>query len=336
LRKHNSFSTYQESTEFDDVSIEPIESEELLVESFDSSATKAEMKEAFAEISFLDGNSALERGDQQKAINHYQDALNYTSKKQELFSKIEGNLLSEFNQNVSEQVIKLLVAQNKELNRLSSGLKDKEKITNTQIAKPTNSQIAKPASLRTIKSTNTQIAKPTNSQLSRSYFLEEETIKISSVKKIKALDQTTNTTPKPFRKAIEFSSLIIILFASIGYYSFGASQNQIDSQVKVKLLMPQDQATLKNWPVTFSWNSSKENSSYILQIIDTQGESKGNIVLEFRTSSTSYIPVPDSAKYLSNYHRYKWRVIPITEDKKSLPYSENSGEFLTLTLNKEN
>lgn len=338
LRKYNSSSsTYEQLNEFDDIDLEPLEKDitdkDLFVGgSLSPSSAKSEMKEAFAEISFLDGNSAFERGDVQKAINHYQDALNYTSKRQELFSQIEKYLFLDSNIKLgSEQIIKSLVSQNKELNQSNSqGSELKDKISDSQIAKPINSELFRPTALKLIKPTTLQ---PPRLSVEQS---DENIIVSPKSRRLKSLDPSVKSSPKPLRKAVEFSSLIIILFSSIAYYTFGTSQSQVDKQVKIKLLAPQDQATLKNWPVVFNWSSSSQSSNYILQIIDAQGDAQGKIVLEFHTSDTSYAPIPDSLKYLANYHKYKWKVIPVTEDQKKLSFSENSAEFLTLTLTKEN
>jgi len=316
LKNHNS--SLKKVDDFDDIEIEPLEDPFYSLKLYTTNtpdkmnvnSEDVNVNEALSELSLLEGNTLFQRGDIEQSVSNYQDALKYSSKKQELFLKIEQYLSLENNVALgSEQVLVKLTRQNKDLS-----------LSIDKAIKPASKQ----NSLVSVTNKPTALIKPQQ-----------------NAEGAKLLDKKNGTEPKikktdnpNLKKTFQTTSVSILCL--IGFITFfGFSTVRQEKRVQVKLLAPQDQATIKTWPILFSWHSSNQQAHYLLQVIDNEGDDLGKLVFQFRTSETNYIFSQETIKHIKKYHKYKWRIVPVTENQEKIAFSENSSEFVTLTLNKD-
>ena len=298
-----------------------------------SLAQDGAVKKALAEISFIEANETLEKGDLQSAITKYKEAISYCSDDAGYYLKL----------------IEALSKDNKYKQELDALLKDAARRF------PDNSEVkAKLAELnlsskqeakKQTKSVNNSAPTTKTLETSREQNSTEKSIKSSKLNAKSNINSTTNADAnannsrmkklknnvyvvtegakkqKPYIQVITAIFLIVLPIAIL----FGLNRTYKETIIETIPVAPEAQSNLAINQLYFCWTSNTDKTDYLLQI-----EQEGKPVLERYTREKFYLVSQEDAESIKKNIYCTWRAIPISPKRESLKYKTIEGQFMVV------
>ena len=253
---------------------------------------------ALARINFFEGESLLKRGEARAAITQFREAINNDEKNDQYYYKLALTLAADENSMAeAREALLKAIALNKNnpdyqaqlglLYKKSGGeaIPVKERHIKRHIE--TVSPAIKPARVGRRK------------------------------RKLRLVGKELIERPEGF-KLINIIVLGLIVVFTLSALSLSLRA----SRFEIKLLIPEEKATLKISDIEFRWVPHAGNIDYLIQV-----ETNGKKVLERYTRANRYVPTIEEMSLFKPGYRYQWRVVPISPKRRPLAFKTNDREF---------
>jgi tetratricopeptide (TPR) repeat protein len=320
------------------------------------------LKETLAEMSLIEAEECLERGDKTGAINSLKDAIKNYPENPTYYLKLTDLYIEE---NKQPEAIKLLSAaleyspQNDELKnkleKIQESLKPKNEIIAPQV---THSQKLKeiPAEVLADIDAHVERSKIPNQKQSSTIETQLERSKIPNQKQPTAklnankllcpkcniindiedlkctycntpLSAANKIKPKPPETVVENSNRlktknIIILVVMAIVLAISFPLARRENAIVVDPIEPADKSTLDINKAEFQWDSVTENIGFLLTI-----EKDNQKIIERYTNNLVYTLSYDEIGLLKTNEVYSWQVIPVSPKRETLNYRTKKSEF---------
>lgn len=293
------------------------------------------LKETLAEMSFIEAEESLERGDRSSAIDALNEAIKNFPENSVYYLKL-ADVLAE---NSKPEAITMLnqaldkVSDNSEITAKLAELqpKPKPKSTLSTSIKPANfSDKAKsPAKVKDdsevfLSSPDDSLSKkvtcPACKQLNdiKQVKCQRCTRPLSRVNRIKAksIESVSNLSNRLKTRDI----IILIGIIAITLVSFPIAHKQ--TALVVKILRPNDQGVLFKEQPEFQWDVEMENLGFLLVV-----EKDGKTIVERFTNNSFYTLSYEEIERLETGELYTWKVIPLSPKRVPLNYKSKVSDF---------
>ena len=288
------------------------------------------VKKALAEISFIEANETLEKGDLQSAIAKYKEAISYFPNDAGYYLR----LIDVFNKDPKYKTeLDLLLKEIAEKFPNDAKVKSKLEELNPQLkTKPidksiNNNEMGKDAIAKLLR--NIDESEPTKNltQSLRSNARTEITIskptnKVSRVKKLKNNVYVLAEGAKKQKPYIQVITAIFLIVLPIAIL-FGLNRTYKETIIETIPVAPEAQSNLAINQLYFCWTSNTDKTDYLLQI-----EQEGKPVLERYTREKFYLVSQEDAESIKENVYCTWRAIPISPKRESLKYKTIEGQFM--------
>lgn len=295
------------------------------------------LKETLAEMSFIEAEESLERGDRSSAIDALNEAIKNFPENSAYYLKL-ADILAE---NSKPEAISILnqaldkVSDNSEITAKLAQLQPKPKPTLNTSNKPVNS-FSNTKSLPTktkVKDDSevllsspddglptNKIACPACKQLNdiKQVKCQRCTRPLSRVNRIKA--KSIESVSKLSNRLKTRDIIILIGIIAITLVSFPIAHKQ--TALVVKILRPNDQGVLFKEQPEFQWDVEMENLGFLLVV-----EKNGKTIVERFTSNSFYTLSYEEIERLKTGELYTWKVIPLSPKRVPLNYKSKVSDF---------
>jgi tetratricopeptide (TPR) repeat protein len=297
------------------------------------------LKETLAEMSFIEAEEALERGDHSGAINALNEAIKNFPENSLYYLKL-AEVLAETSKpeaiNILNQSLDK-VSDNSEITVKLAELQPKPKPTSTlhtsnKPASSPNNAKSLPTKAKVKDDSEVILSSPDDSlpsnkitcpackQLNdiKQVKCQRCTRPLSRVNRIKAksIESVSNLSNRlKTRDIIILIGIIVITLAS-----FPIAQKQ--SALVVKILRPNDQGVLFREQPEFQWDVDMENLGFLLVV-----EKDGKTIVERFTSNSFYTLSYEEIERLETGELYTWKVIPLSPKRVPLNYKSKVSDF---------
>ncbi|MFY9223285.1 MAG: tetratricopeptide repeat protein [Blastocatellia bacterium] len=296
------------------------------------------LKETLAEMSFIEAEESLERGDRNSAINALNEAIKNFPENSVYYLKL-ADVLAEKSKpeaiNILNQALKQ-VSDNSPLTAKLAELQPKPK------PKPNTLNTSKPAPLPNkteslpIKtkvkddsevilsspdnSLSKKVACPACKQLNdiNQVKCQRCTRPLSRINRLKAKSKESVSNLSNRLKTRDIIVLIGIIIITL--VSFPIAQKQ--TALVVKILHPNDQGVLFREQPEFQWDVDMENIGFLLVV-----EKEGKTIVEHFTNNPFYTLSYEEIERLETGELYTWKVIPLSPKRVPLNYKSKVSDF---------
>jgi len=304
------------------------------------------LKETLAEMSLIEAEESLERGDRLTAIIALQDAIRNYPENPAYYLKLAEMHVQDTK---IHEAIKLLTTaleyapQNPELTSKLNQLQESIKPKNEIIAPPQapNPQALKeidPAVLADIDAhagdrSKTPDQKQTSTKFNASKLLCPKCNLINDIQDSKCtscntpLNRFNRLKLKSQETILELSNRlktrdIVVLVAIVIIIIVSVPLARRENAILVEPLEPIDQGVLNPQKAEFQWDSITENIGFLLVI-----EKDGKKIIERYTNKLVYTLTYEEMQLLEIGSIYKWEAIPVSPKRVTLNYRTKKHEF---------
>lgn len=297
------------------------------------------LKETLAEMSFIEAEESLERGDRISAIDALNEAIKNFPENYVYYLKL-ANILAE---NSKSEAIELLkqaldkVSDNSEITAKLAELqpKPKPKPTLSTSNKPVNSSgdIKSLPTKAKVKDDSEVILSSPDDNLSTNKVACPACKQLNDIKQVKCqrctrpLSRVNRIKAKSIESVSNLSNhlktrdiIILIGIMVITLVSFPIAHKQ--TALAVKILQPNDQGVLFKEQPEFQWDVDMENLGFLLVV-----EKDGKPIVERFTNNSFYTLSYEEIERLETGELYTWKVIPLSPKRVPLNYKSKVSDF---------
>lgn len=299
------------------------------------------LKETLAEMSFIEAEESLERGDRNSAINALNEAIKNFPENSVYYLKL-ADVLAETSKpeaiNILNQALKQ-VSDNSEIIAKLAELqpKPKPKSTSTPNTASKPSPLpskTEPLPIKTkVKDDSEVILSSPDNNLSNSKVSCPGCKQLNDIKQLKCqrctrpLSRINRLKAKSKESVSNLSNrlktrdiIILVGIVIITLISFPVAQKQ--TTLIVKSIHPNDQGVLFKEQPEFQWDVDMENIGFLLVV-----EKDGKPIVERFTSNSFYTLSYEEIERLETGELYTWKVIPLSPKRVPLNYKSKVSDF---------
>ncbi|KAF0250530.1 MAG: hypothetical protein FD167_62 [bacterium] len=293
------------------------------------------VKKTLAEISFIEANETLEKGDLPSAITKYKEAIGYSPDNADYYLKLIDSFKTDTKYKLElEVLLKDIARKFPDNNEVKEKLQELNLLPKQQvktIAKPANYNKNSEAITKSLK--NDKESKPAKSAEKLAKMLKLNTNSASNAKTIASNSQTKKLKNNVYiftetnKKQKPYAQIIILLFLVIFPIGICAGLNISYKETIIETIpiAPETQSNLAINQLYFCWTSNTDKADYLLQI-----EQEGKFVLERYTREKFYLVSQEEAQVIKKNTYCTWRTIPVSPRREPLNYKTSEGQFMLI------
>ncbi len=293
------------------------------------------VKKALAEISFIEANETLEKGDLPSAITKYKEAIGYFPDNTDYYLKLVESFKKDIKYKLELDVLLKDIARkfpdNSEIKEKLEELNPLPKQEIKPLAKTINYNKNSWANTKPLEDNKeTNLKKPTE-KLAKAPKINTSNISNaktpannSQTKKLKNNVYIFTEETKKQKRYVQVITLLFLIALPIGIF-LGLNKSYKETIIETVPIAPESQSNLALNQLYFCWASNTDKADYLLQI-----EQEGNVVLERYTKEKFYLVSQEEAQVIKKNTYCTWRAIPISPKRESLNYRTIEGQFMLI------
>lgn len=254
------------------------------------------INETLAEMSFIEAEDLLSRGDQLAAVERIREAIKYNPN----------------NSSYTQKLNKLLTESRPNKTATAKPLKEETPQQTANLAALPQEDVSAKKNTKPLKNPAKETKPKTKAELKLELAEIEGPISI-----------TTSKKPKSSKNTFLFivAATVFIFAASLLY------QSKNVTLTTVKLSYPSDQAKLNKQQLEFEWQSTGDR--FLIEI-----ESVGRPIVKAYAQETRYKLTPNQVNSIKLNTNYKWRVTPVDFKGEPVPHKTEEKWFEVVGLKK--
>ncbi len=297
------------------------------------------LKETLAEMSFIEAEESLERGDQDSAINALNEAIKNFPENSVYYLKL-ADVLAANSKPEAINILNQALKQVSDVSEITAKLaelqpkpKPKSNTLNTSKPAPLPNK-TEPLPIKTkVKDDSEVILSSPDNNLSNSKVSCPACKQLNDINQVKCqrctrpLSRVSRLKAKSKESVSNLSNrlktrdiIILIGIVIITLISFPIAQKQ--TALVVKILHPNDQGVLFREQPEFQWDVDMENIGFLLVV-----EKEGKTIVERFTSNSFYTLSYEEIERLETGELYTWKVIPLSPKRVPLSYKSSVSDF---------
>jgi TPR repeat len=290
------------------------------------------VKKALAEISFIEANETLEKGDIQSAIAKYKEAISYSENNADYYLKLvdafnkDSKYKSELDVLLKDVTRKF--PDNGEVKAKLAQLNPLPKQEAKKTSKPNDNKKGTETSSKLLEHSKEQkhtekITKSLKSN-AKSNANVDSNIDNSRMRKLKNNVYVFTEGTKKQNTYVQVITVAFLILLPIAIL-FGLNRSYKETIIETIPVAPESQSNLLVNQLYFCWTSNTDKTDYLLQI-----EQEGKPVLERYTREKFYSLSQEDAKSIKKNVYCTWRAIPISPKREPLKYKSSDGQFMVV------